>query len=173
MQMLRRSLYAQPFRSPSYHSGTSSAPRYHTVPARGFAKHKVDVPETRQQPPERFLKSLFLHVIVLRNGHSGENAEDDQDGMISMSVKPCCPLLLSHRIPPSTNVKNVLNLNGKSHVWVVIESFSSIEYLVIQVKPSISAYSAIRKYPSCFFMKVLRKNGAALNKTAYKKIIPL
>ena len=55
--------------------------------------------------------------------------------MISMSVKPCCPLSFRIVYLHPQMLKNVLSLNGKiTCMRLVIESFSSIEYLVIQVK---------------------------------------
>ena len=75
------------------------------------------MPETRQQPEGGFLKSLFLHVIVLRNGHSGENAEDDQDGNDFNEREALLSPVLSHRIPPSTNVEKRLKPERKNHMY--------------------------------------------------------
>ena len=41
---------------------------------------------------------LFLQIIVLRNGHSGENAEDDQDGNDFNEREALLSPVLSHRI---------------------------------------------------------------------------
>ena len=51
---------------------------------------------------------LFLQIIVLRNGHSGENAEDDQDGNDFNEREALLSPVLSLRIPPSSNVENRL-----------------------------------------------------------------
>ena len=118
---------------------------------------------------------LFLQVIVLRNGHSGENAEDDQDGNDFNEREALLSPVLSHRIPPSTNVKKRLKPERKNHMYEARDRIFFI-YRVPRDSSKGLRYprtALFAKYPSCFLMKVSQRNGAALNKTAYKKIIPL